>query len=172
MINSFNFKRGPVINNDLFYGIMGWKEYKDFSQHITKDERKDLVLISITEPEEKSMWLSVENPEFTEGYHDVLETKFWDVEYQIGEYKPLTKRQGKAIKDFIEKNKDKRFIIHCRAGMSRSAGVGKAVECIVNFDNDVYAYRTSHSDIDDFERYEYNPTVFDAICRNDEYQDV
>jgi hypothetical protein len=169
--NNFIFKRGPVVKNELFEGIMGWREYKGYQELLTIKDREHMVLISITEPEESSPYLSEESPIFTVGYHDVLEIKFWDVEWQVGNYKPLTKTQGKEIKEFIEKNKDKKFLIHCRAGMSRSAGVGKAVECLVKFNGDVYEYRTSHSDIDDFERYEYNPTVFDAICKNDEYKD-
>jgi hypothetical protein len=180
--NNFIFKRGPVVKNELFEGIMGLSEYKEYQKLLTTKDRENMVLISITEPvgstylcpvdsPTRSPYLSEVSPIFTAGYHDVLETKFWDVETQVGNYKPITKDQGKVIKEFIEKNKDKKFLIHCRAGMSRSAAVGKAVECLVKFNGDVYEYRSSHSDIDDFVRYEYNPTVFDAICKNDEYKD-
>ena len=75
----------------------------------------------------------------------------------------ITNEQGLIIREFIEKHKDKRFMIHCAAGVSRSAGVGCAVECIVNFEGSAYYYQTGSSDIKAHSRYSPNYTVFRAI---------
>lgn len=39
----------------------------------------------------------------------------------------MNEKQAEELYDFIEKNKGKTFIIHCRAGLSRSIGVGKYI---------------------------------------------
>jgi predicted protein tyrosine phosphatase len=154
-----------IVQNDLFEGIMGQHEFKEYHKLLSTEDRKKLVLISITEPEASAPYMSVDDPTSTIGFHDVLEIKFWDVEYKIGKYEPLTWEQGKIIRDFIVKNKDKKFLIHCRAGVSRSAGVGCAVECLVNHDGDVYNYYLSKSDIKNMPRYDPNLTVFDRIVK-------
>lgn len=155
----------PIVQNDLFEGIMGAHEFKEYQKGLSIDDRKNLVLISISEPDTEEKMS--DEPVHVVGFHDVLEMKFWDIEYPIGHYEPLTWEQGKEMREFIVKNKDKKFLIHCRAGMSRSAGTGRAVECLVNHDGDIYAYCTSHSDIQDFQRYEPNLTVFDRIVKSD-----
>jgi predicted protein tyrosine phosphatase len=153
--------RAPIIQNDLFEGVMGLAEFLEYQKTLSLKDRENVVLISITEPDSDN-YVS-DNPINTTGFHDVYEAKFWDVEEQIANYLPLTEEQGIELRKFIIKNKSKKFLIHCKAGMSRSAGVAKAVECIVNYQNDVYAYRTSKSEIDAFHRYSPNQTVFDKI---------
>lgn len=157
----------PIIQNELFEGIMGVNEYIEYQKDLSLEYRKNMVLISITEPESSTLYpdttLSTLSPIYVSGYHDVLEMKFWDVEEPIGNYHPLSDEQGKELRDFILKNKDKRFLIHCKAGQSRSAGVGLAVECLVNFNGSRYDYRTGKTDIYNFKRYSPNLTVFDKI---------
>jgi predicted protein tyrosine phosphatase len=165
------FKRA-IIQNELFQGIMGIEEFKEYQTNLSLEDRKNIVLISITEPESSKEYpetkLSETNEIYTIGFHDVLEMKFWDVEETIGKYEPLTDDQGQEIKDFIVKNKDKKFLIHCKAGQSRSAGVGLAVECLVNFNGSRYEYRTGKTDIYSYSRYSPNLTVFDKIIGKDE----
>jgi predicted protein tyrosine phosphatase len=158
--------RAPVIQNDLFEGIMSKNEFLEYQAELSLEDRANVVLISISEPD-NSEYVS-DNKVNVIGFHDVLEMKFWDVEKPIGKYTPLTDKQGEEIRKFITTNKDKKFLIHCKAGQSRSAGIGLAVECIVNFDGSVYDYKTGKTDIYDYERYSPNLTVFDAICSNDE----
>lgn len=154
------------VYNELFHGIIGKEEFKKISSKMDDETKKDLVLISITEPDNDYI-----EKEYIEGFHDVLETKFWDIEKDITDslsnvtYSAITKTEGQKIKEFILKNKDKCFLIHCHAGISRSAGVGCAVECIVNFGGNIYEYQTSYSDIKSHQRYAPNYTVFDSICR-------
>jgi predicted protein tyrosine phosphatase len=152
-----------ILQNNMFSGIMGINEFIRFQETLTINDRKDIVLVSITEPDNND--LVSDNPTYTIGFHDIIEIKFWDVDSPIHDtYYPITKVQGKILKDFILANYDKKFLIHCKAGISRSAGVAKAVECLLIYDGNIYDYRTSSSEIDQYPRYHPNPTVFDAIC--------
>ena len=45
------------------------------------------------------------------------------LEYKGLTYRPLYEDDAHKILKFIEKNKDKNFLIHCRAGISRSAAI-------------------------------------------------
>jgi predicted protein tyrosine phosphatase len=150
----------PYLKNDLFEGIVSWEEYLLMYNADVLD-KFNTVLISIHDPNR-----AIHPESKVMGFDDVLQMQFWDVESQIGRYHPLTDEQGTEIREFIEKNKDKRFLIHCAAGVSRSAGVGCAVECIVNFDGDDYGYKTGHSDIKPHDRYFPNFTVYDAIVKD------
>ena len=136
---------------------MSWEEYLLLYNEDVLD-KYNTVLISIHDPNRE-----IHPPSKVEGWVDVLQIQFWDVESTIGNYEPLSEEQGGIIKRFIEKHKDKRFMIHCAAGVSRSAGVGCAVECIVNFDGDDYGYKTGCSDIKGHKRYSPNPTVYQRI---------
>ena len=150
----------PYLKNDLFEGIVSWEEYLLMYNADVLD-KYDTVLISIHDPNR-----AIHPPEKVKGWHDVLQIQFWDVEHDIGNYKILTNEQGKTIREFIEKHKDKKFMIHCAAGVSRSAGVGCAVECIVNFDGSKYDYQTGSSDIKSHSRYSPNYTVFNKIINS------
>jgi predicted protein tyrosine phosphatase len=153
--------RAPVIQNNLFEGIMSENEFLEYQLGLSLKDRENIVLISISEPD-NSKYVS-DNKVAVVGFHDVLEIKFWDVEEAVGKYTPLTDKQGVKIRNFIKKNKDKKFLIHCKAGQSRSAGVGLAVECLVNFNGSRYDYKTGKTDIYDYARYSPNLTVFDKI---------
>jgi len=151
----------PYLKNDLFEGIVGKQEFILLSEEDVID-KANTVLIAIHDPDAQ-----LHKPEHISGFKDVLELQFWDIEEQIGSYKPLSKEQGQNIFDFIKKNKDSKFLVHCHAGMSRSAGVACAIECIVNEDGNDYYYATSHSDVKAFNRYHPNYTVFDKIIKKD-----
>lgn len=155
----------PIVQNDLFEGIMGLSEFKDYQKMLSLKERENIVLISISEPDNTNT--VSDTPSFTNGFHDILEIKFWDIEQPVGRFEPLTWEQGIELRDFILKNKEKKFLIHCKAGKSRSAGVGMATECLINYDGNVYNYFTSHSEIREFERYSPNLTVFDRIVKSE-----
>ena len=149
----------PYLKNELFEGIVGRDEYLlMYNEDVL--EKQGTVLIAIHDP------TNLEHPEQKiSGFDDVLQIAFWDVEDAIGQYTPLTNEQGLEIFKFINKNRNKRFMIHCAAGVSRSAGAGMAVECIVNFNGDVYAYKTGVSAIKEHERYSPNLVVFDTIMK-------
>lgn len=153
------------LRNELFYAIIGKKEFFEMYETIPENDKREIVLISITEPDNDYI-----EEKYKKGFHEVLETKFWDIEEDTTDnngnfYPKITKEEGKRIKEFIEKNKNKRFIIHCAAGVSRSAGIGISAECLINYDGCVYTYQTSFSSIKEHPRYAPNRTVFDAICK-------
>ena len=117
---------------------------------------KELVFISISDP--KRSFIK------TDGYfHDELKLKFWDVEEQIGSYCPIHESQAKEIKDFILKHKDRKFLINCEAGISRSAGIGCAVEYLLR-DKDLFPKESYViSAIRQHWRYDTNETVYKSI---------
>ena len=135
-------------------------------------DTKNLVLITIGEPTEKTDYSQERklSDDEVKNFKDVLMIEFWDIEEDFGDYKIITDEQGKKIQDFIIKNLDNRFIINCQAGKSRSAAVGRAIECIKFFgvgDEAKYNYKTSfNSEIDAHSRYCPNLTVFDKIVKD------
>lgn len=132
-------------------------------------DKENLVLISIGEPGEGYKH-SILTQDEIKGFKDVLQLEFWDIEEDFGNYKIITDEQAKIIQDFIIKNKDERFIINCKAGKSRSAAIGRAIECIKFFgigDEAKYNYKTCfNSEIQAHYRYTPNLTVFDKIVKD------
>lgn len=96
-------------------------------------------------------------------FDDVIKMKFWDVDEEIGLYCPIHEIQAKQLKEFILKNKDKKFLINCEAGVSRSAGVGCAIEVLLRdkylfpLEQHVISYVRQHP------RYDVNEYVYKAI---------
>lgn len=154
------FNKYETVSNDLIYAIIGKDEYL----HAYKDDiidKDNLVLISIHDPSHN---YHPENK--VEGFVDVLQVKFWDTEYDFDSIPTIPKDMALEIRDFIIKHKDRRFMIHCHAGMSRSAGVGMAVECLIKYDGDAYEYLTSENSITEHPRYCPNRVVFDKIVKD------
>lgn len=132
-------------------GIIGKDEYLElFNAGLL--EKKNTVLIALHDP------VHFVHPESkVEGFVDVLQMQFWDVEDDIGRYKTLTDEQGTQLKEFILKHSERQFLIHCAAGHSRSAGVGCAVGTLL--DNVSW----EENDIQKHTRYEPNLTVYRKI---------
>ena len=151
------------IQTELVRAIIGREELMNLADNnfdgINKDE--NTVLISIYDPDRNEL------PEHTlSKFSSYLSIGFWDMEEEIGRYKPISEENAKKIKEFILENKDKNFIINCEAGISRSAGVGLAVFMLIEFDGDKYAFATSYNPIKDHIRYSPNYKVFDMIVDN------
>ena len=149
----------PYLQNELFEGIVSRKEYLTLFDNnlINKD---NTVLISISDPDNNS-----HSADKVSGFDEVIQVKFWDITQDTNENKIISTDTSKMIRDFIDRNVklQKTFLVHCEAGMSRSAGVGMAIECINNYQGYVYTYFTSTSDIKNHGRYHPNLTVFDSI---------
>ena len=136
-------------------------------------DKENLVLISIGEPGDNYKY-SILRQDEVQGFKDVLQIEFWDIEEDFGEYKIITDEQAKIIQNFIlvnlQKDKYTRFIVHCKAGKSRSAAVGRAIECIKFFgigEEAKYNFKTCfNSDIAAHSRYTPNLTVFDKIVKD------
>lgn len=136
-------------------------------------DKENLVLISIGEPGPTYEY-SILSKEQVQGFKNCLQTEFWDVEEDFGDYKIITDEEAKTIQNFIlvnlQKDPDTRFIVNCKAGKSRSAAVGRAIECIANFgigEEAKYNYKTSfESEFYNYKRYSPNLTVFDKIVKD------
>lgn len=65
---------------------------------------------------------------FKDDHSNVINLDFDDIEgdvvYEGHTFKAMTDEQAERLVKFIEDNLGKDFIIHCRAGVSRSQGVG------------------------------------------------
>ena len=123
---------------------------------------KELVVISILDPDDT---LSTEDE--IKLFKKALHVRFWDIERSSDTHKIISNEIAKTIAQFIIDNKDERFVIHCAAGMSRSAGTGLAVNSILDHHGDKYTSAQYPSEIKSHPRYHPNLTVYDKII--DEY---
>lgn len=157
------------VSTSTIEAIIGRHEMRQLLSDPTFDP-SNLVLISISEPLFEHYQDEAIPPENLTKFKAYIQLKFWDIEDQIGNYLPITDKQGKQLQQFILANLDSRFLIHCRAGVSRSAGVGKAIECIKYFgigEDAKYNYQTNFtSEIDAHSRYHPNKKVFDTIVKD------
>ena len=153
-----------TFSNERILAIISKSEFKDFTRQIKRSKLKNIALISIQDPDDKEDLAS-----FFKEYHHVLNARFWDVveSKRVGQkdMSVISSDTARKIKNFITANSNKRFLVHCSAGMSRSAAVAKAVICLLDYDNDIYSYKISPCPITEHPRYHYNPTVFDAIVK-------
>ena len=101
-------------------------------------ENTDMAFISIIgTPECLKYYLEEEDTKhYFKEHPNVINLDFDDIsedeiEWKGHIFKGLSMEQAEKLFDFIEKNIDKTFYIHCRAGYSRSQGVG-------HFINDFY----------------------------------
>ena len=107
----------------------------------------------------------IEN-KYKKRFFDVLSISFWDVTEDLEFYKPISKKETKEIAKFIYKHKNsKKYIIHCSAGISRSAGVGMAIHCCLDSDGGISKFKKETCDIYNHKRYRPNEYVFEKICR-------
>ena len=111
--------------------ILNRKEAKKFSY-----ESHDFktAIISITDTDKADVIF--EKNEIN-GIRAVLKLKFDDVERDYKNEHCITKEDAESIVKFVNKNKSKvdKFIVHCEAGVSRSAGVGAAIMKALNGDD-------------------------------------
>ena len=103
----------------------------------------DCIIISITDAIAPPNHFAI-NPHIK----DVLHLKFDDCDF--GESDCIQKSDGIKIIDFVNKNLDKvdKIVVHCEAGVSRSAGVCAALMLIIN-----------GSDNHIFDSYQYCPNM-------------
>lgn len=123
-------------------------------------DRVDAIRYSYRPQEQKSAVISISSPAFSYREHiypspyngivSVLRLCFDDVD---GGKDCITESDAEAVKRFVNAHKDKLIIVHCDAGISRSAGIAAALMKFYNgddtpiFDNPKYCpnmlcYRT------------------------------
>ena len=95
------------LNNHAFISIIGTKECQKY--YLEEDEYH---------------W-------FKENHNNVLNLEFDDIEHDIDYnghlFKALNEKDAEKLVDFIDNNIGKHFIIHCRAGRSRSQAIFKYI---------------------------------------------
>lgn len=114
------------------FQVLNRKDAKAFS---FKEHDYKTAIISITDVDKIGVIFS-DNP--NNGIRAILRLKFDDVERNfIKNQNCITKEDGEAIVNFINKNKNKvdKIIVHCEAGVSRSAGVCAAIMKAINGDD-------------------------------------
>lgn len=106
---------------------------RDEIEHVYKKITEECIVISIHCPNDSPA--KIEKTNFIKdilflGFNDVEETDPFD-------YKPMSKTDAIAVKEFINKFKNKvnTIIVQCDAGVSRSAGVAAAIGKYLNNDD-------------------------------------
>ena len=156
-----NNKNVFSIQTDLVKAIISRSEIIEYSKNKFENLNKDdkTVLISITDPNNDLLSNDILNQ-----FKDSLCVQFWDIEEQIGNYEPINDEITLKILNFIEKHKTNNFIIHCEAGISRSAAIGLAIFYICQFkhiDKDVFL--NNDNPLKEHIRYYPNMFVFNRI---------
>jgi len=149
-----------TVTNNYLLAVVGREEVPGVVTRFRRIIHK-VSLISITDPDRDNIQID------TSVFKNTLEIKFWDLEKPFGDYKIITKEQGKTIRDFINENEV--FLVHCEAGISRSAGVAKAIECLKGFSKDTYLYSITNSQdsIRNHVRYYPNHIVYSTVLGDD-----
>jgi predicted protein tyrosine phosphatase len=151
------------ISNNLIKAVLG---RDDLIKHIFNKtlpfDHKETVLISITNPDRNLL-----DKKYLSDFQDSLSVQFYDIEEEYTEnniiHKPIQFEQAKALNDFIFKNKDKSFVIHCEEGYSRSAGIALAIEFLLKNKLNGSDFFKSNTEINKHHRYNPNKLVFDSI---------
>lgn len=117
--------------------IFGRKEFLTLTFLANKDFLKNYNVISITEPEEEF----IDNTVF-KYFNNFIKLSFSDINYNLEttnnyfdikeDIRTISNEQIKLLQQFIISNKDKKFIIHCTVGISRSSAIGLFIEEILN----------------------------------------
>ena len=148
-----------TITTENLFAVISKTEFLE----ILDDLPQDLAIISISEPVTEYYSDESISDEILSRFSAYHKSKFWDIEEPIGDYETIPSETAKALKDFILDNSDKKFLVHCRAGQSRSAGVAMALECLLSHDGNKYDYATSGTSFYTNSRYCPNLTVYDKI---------
>ncbi len=141
---SFN-KPGVELNtikNNLFEAVFSKKELKDNYLKLSKEA----ALIVVSNPDNDNFKkLNFFSKELYVAFYDSEEDSF---------YPSVSESIIKTLKNFVFENLDKKFIICCEAGISRSAGIAKAVEVLSGIEI---------GGIDSFKRYRPNKFLFKRL---------
>ena len=102
-----------------------------------KFRNNTMAIISITEPD-------AEDVDFSTALvpdKRILRLRFDDIDKEINNHKLFTVQDAKQILNFVQKTiaSVDFFVVHCHAGISRSAGVAAALSKIYN-QNDSYIF--------------------------------
>lgn len=173
--NELNFNSIKTKNIEL---IIGQDEFTKLSLLTKKEDLKEYNIISIYEPFESILPL-----ELYENFNAHLILEFSDIRKNFREmykynkisldtYNELERDEIKdyhldILKDFILNNKDKKFIINCYAGISRSAAIGYILEDILN--KDINDKELEQNKILSYWRYSPNKMIIEKFTKSEFY---
>lgn len=94
---------------------------------------KSVVTKLLNKWSDKAFFISILDPDNKESYFQDRENYktvwFYDLEFELGDYKIFNSEIAKELVNFIDRNKDKKTcIIHCTAGVSRSGAIGEFIQ--------------------------------------------
>lgn len=152
--------------------IIGQEEFISLSLLTKKEDLNDFNIISIFEPTETILPI-----ELYESFNSHLILIFADIRKKIedtnlslNEKEELSKleiqnKDFEILKDYILNNKDKRFIINCQVGVSRSAAIGIILENLLN-DNQIDIDLETNKILSHW-RYSPNPIILEKYFKKD-----
>jgi len=82
------------------------------------------VCISITNPRQSPAQLAA--------WHQILRLGFHDVDYPVGDFKAMTRKQAYALLEFVHTYKENSITVHCEWGASRSVAAGLFISAWLN----------------------------------------
>lgn len=150
--------------------IIGQEEFISLSLLTKKEDLNDFNIISIFEPTETILPI-----ELYESFNSHLILIFADIRKKIedtnlslNEKEELSKleiqnKDFEILKDYILNNKDKKFIINCQVGVSRSAAIGIILENLLN-DNQIDIDLETNKILSHW-RYSPNPIILENISK-------
>lgn len=158
--------------------IIGQDEFTTLSLLTKKEDLKKYNCISIYEPFESILPI-----ELYENFNAHLILEFSDIrrdfrkmykenKISLETYDSLEKDEIKnshldILRDFILNNKDKKFIINCYAGISRSAAIGYILEDILN--KDINEKEIEQNKILSYWRYSPNKMIIEKFTKSEFY---
>ena len=152
--------------------IIGQEEFISLSLLTKKEDLNDFNIISIFEPTETILPL-----ELYESFNSHLILIFADIRKKIedtnlslNEKEELSKleiqnKDFEILKDYILNNKDKKFIINCQVGVSRSAAIGIILENLLN-DNQIDIDLETNKILSHW-RYSPNPIILEKYLKKE-----
>src|SRR5574344_2982825 len=150
--------------------IIGQEEFISLSLLTKKEDLNDFNIISIFEPTETILPI-----ELYESFNSHLILIFADIRKKIedtnlslNEKEELSKleiqnKDFEILKDYILNNKDKKFIINCQVGVSRSAAIGIILENLLN-DNQIDIDLETNKILSHW-RYSPNPIILEKYLK-------
>lgn len=111
-----NMNEIVILSKNYFDNLMLLKGITDNNV----DEYKNTAFTSILNPNDDPSY-------FKKNHNNVLKIAFHDITFPISGYVLFNIEHALKVINFIKIHKDKQFIIHCEAGVSRSGAVGEFI---------------------------------------------
>ena len=89
-------------------------------------------------------WLLRDHPNVLRLWFDDVETDLELSPTNKETCRAFTEDQAKQVFEFIKENKDKNFLVHCSAGISRSGAVGSFILDYLEGDKEYFAEHNKH----------------------------